>query len=130
MKLKFLTAILVAFVVLIGCRSTVPIMNIEDAMVADSVTKDEVRSAIIEAASKRGWIVSEVNDNELQATLNLRTHKAVVRIPYSDKAYSIVYVSSKNLDTKNNRIHASYNRWVSNLNNDVHALLQIEALSN
>ncbi|KFZ30861.1 hypothetical protein IDSA_07220 [Pseudidiomarina salinarum] len=129
LTLKAFSFVLLTVVFLAGCRSTAPIMQVKDTVVSNSLNKEDVRTAIIEAASKRGWVISEPSEDELHATLNIRTHQAIVRIPYSADSYSIIYVDSSNLDKKNNRIHPSYNSWVTNLNNDINALLQIERLS-
>ena len=48
-------------------------------------------------------------------TLNLRTHTAVVDIPYTTTSYSILYKSSVNLKQEGNTIHSNYNGWVQNL---------------
>lgn len=119
----------IALSLVAACGSTAPIMNVDNTAVMGDLSKEQVRKTIITAAANRGWVISDTNDNELQATLNLRTHQAVVRIPYSEKAYSIVFVSAKNLDEKNGKIHPNYNRWVNNLNADIRRFMQIESLT-
>lgn len=64
-------------------------------------------------------------------TLNLRSHQAVVDIPYNTRVYSILYKSSKNLlrdypvrsrldvvDVAEG-IHPNYNGWIENLDNAI-----------
>jgi hypothetical protein len=55
----------------------------------------------------------------MRGMLNLRTHQAVVDIPYDTQRFSIRYVSSSNLDYDGNAIHRNYNSWVQNLQNAI-----------
>lgn len=128
---KFIKTALIgaALTLVAACGSTAPIMNVDNTAVMGDLSKEQVRKTIITAAANRGWVISDTNEHELQATLNLRTHQAVVRIPYSEKSYSIVFVSAKNLDEKNGKIHPNYNRWVNNLNADIRRFMQIESLT-
>ena len=57
----------------------------------------------------------------VRGTLNLRTHQAVVDIPYDTQRFSIRYVSSSNLDYDGRVIHRNYNSWVQNLQNAIMA---------
>lgn len=116
-------------------RPPVPIVDFLENAVSNStgkaLTVDQVRDAITAAAQSRGWQTSRSsNGGSLQATLNVRgKHTVVVGITYSDKAYSIVYLSSTNMkfssdpDTKERLIHPYYNRWVSELREAIRAEL-------
>ena len=44
---------------------------------------------------------------------------AVVDIKYTNKAYSIDYVSSQDLLYDGNQIHRNYNKWVKILEQDI-----------
>ncbi|GAA5645391.1 MULTISPECIES: hypothetical protein [Vibrio] len=115
---KLLGSLILAFI-LVGCGRVQPVMNVENTPVAYNLQSNQVKNAIIEAASDRGWIVAEVNPGELNATIQVRSHAAEVRIPYSEKYYSILYVSSVNLKAEDGHIHRNYNRWINNLNVDI-----------
>lgn len=117
-----------SLVFITACNTTAPIMNVDNTAVVGDLTKAEVRKAIITAGVSRGWVMSDTNDHELRGTLALRTHQAVVRIPYSAKSYSIVFESSVNLKENRGRIHRNYNRWVKNLDTDIRRLMQLEDL--
>ncbi|MBH0195685.1 MAG: hypothetical protein HP494_08855 [Nitrospira sp.] len=54
---------------------------------------------------------------EIIGTLNLRSHQAVVSIPYTTKQYSILYKSSNNLkyDAATQTIHENYLAWIQRL---------------
>ncbi|MBW3696331.1 hypothetical protein EK599_11560 [Vibrio sp. T187] len=113
-------AISLAFILLLaGCGRVQPVMNIEDTPVAYNLQSKQVKSAIYEAATNRDWLVSEVKPGLLRAELFVRSHHAVIEIPYSDKFYSIQYVESDNLKYSDGNIHRNYNRWINNLNTDI-----------
>lgn len=112
---------------LAGCVRTGPIYNVTDAPVATAsgkaTTAAHVRTAIITAGTALGWQITDAGPGKLVGTLNIRTHQAVVDIPYSAKAYSIVYRSSQNLDEANGSIHSNYNGWIQNLDRGIRAQL-------
>lgn len=82
---------------------------------------ETVEAAIMQGCIDRGWVPAKVSDNKIKATLNVRAHEVVVDINYSEKGYSIEYVSSKNMqyNQKRNTIHAKYNNWTANLNKSI-----------
>ncbi|HSW20739.1 MAG TPA: hypothetical protein VLJ86_26175 [Ramlibacter sp.] len=113
-------------VVLAGC-TTAPIMNVSEASVVSAsgkpLTNDQVRAAIVRAGAALGWQMKEEGPNLMVGTLQLRTHVAVVQIPYSTKAYSVTYRSSVNLEEKGGVIHKNYNGWIQNLTRGINAQL-------
>jgi len=82
------------------------------------VSSSDVEKAILRAGGGLGWVMKKVKDGQIQGTLTLRTHVAIVSIKYNTKEYSINYVDSTNLDynAAANTIHSNYNGWVQNLN--------------
>lgn len=102
-----------------------PIHNIEAQEITTSVDSEQVRQAIIEAAASRGWIITDARDNVITATIDVRTHQASVRIPYSSTSYSIMYQDSRNLDQRGNMIHRNYNRWVNNFDQEIRRNLNV-----
>lgn len=108
---------LILLVTVAGCAA--PIYNVDSAPVTTSSAKQlstaQVREAIVRAGASLGWIMKDAGPNSLVGTLHLRSHTAVVNIPYSEKSYSIKYVSSENLNAANGKIHKNYNGWISNL---------------
>jgi hypothetical protein len=107
-----------------ACFRCAPIMNVNDALVAGpankAVSAEDVRAAIIRAGASLGWQMKEDGPGKLVGTLVLRTHTAVVDIPYSVKTFSIIYKSSINLDAADGQIHKNYNSWVGNLKNGIY----------
>lgn len=116
--IKYTISILLV-VLLAGCGRVQPILNVENTPVAYNLQSDEVKAAIVVAATNRGWVISNSTPTELTAKLMSRDHSAEIRIPYSDKYYSIIYVGSVNLKAGGGNIHRNYNRWVNNLNVDI-----------
>ena len=90
---------------------------------------DAVGAAIANAArnGRRVWLVTKVAADRLQATYNVRTHTIAVDINYSDKAYSIHYLSSNNMKFGEangvKTIHPFYNNWVEELKRGISAEL-------
>ena len=129
MRLFTSVAVLVMAVAFGGCTSA-PIMNVDNTAVASAsgkpLTQDEVRGAIVRAGAALGWQMKDEGPNKLIGTLVLRTHTAVVEIPYSAANFSIKYRSSVNLDESGGNIHRNYNGWIQNLNRGINA--QISAL--
>ena len=120
--LKF--AFLAAVVAIAGCTAA-PIMNVTNAPITSStgkqMSKAEVRGAILRAGAALGWQMKDENPDLLVGTLLLRSHTAVIEIPYSQNNYSIKYRSSTNLNERNGTIHKNYNGWIQNLTRGINA---------
>lgn len=101
-----------------GCR-TAPIYNVQGApvtpTVADEVTREEIKDAIIRAGSGLGWRMRPQEPGHMLGVLRLRSHVAKVDIRYDTETYSITYRDSTNLDHQNGQIHSNYNGWIQNL---------------
>lgn len=116
--------------VLAGCGRAQPILNVENNPVAYDLQKKEVKSAIIEAATNRGWVVKASDGSEITFEVNVRSHWASIRVPYSEKFYSILYLSSENLKSDGQgNIHRNYNRWINNLNTDIQKKMSVLSAS-
>lgn len=118
----------VAFV-LAGCGRVQPIKNVENAPVAFNIPASLVKQAILESGIDRGWIMTETKPGVIRGELFVRSHRAVIDIPYSYKSYSINYVDSENLMENDGKIHRNYNRWVNNLDVDIRKKLAVMAAS-
>lgn len=129
MCIRAVVAVLAVAASLAACQSA-PILNVNDAAVSSAagktVSNEQVMGAIVRAGAALGWQMKDERPNVLSGTLQLRTHTAVVDIPYSATAYSIKYRSSANLGETNANIHKNYNGWIQNLTRGINA--QISAL--
>ena len=100
-----------------------PIYQVQDAQVVTTsgkaLTPAQVRQAIVTAGTALGWTVVDAQPGKREGTLNLRTHTAVVDIPYSATAYSIVFKRGDNLNVEGDKIHKNYNGWVQNLDRGI-----------
>ncbi len=128
MKALKLTISLLFIALLAGCGRVQPILNFEDSPVAFNLQTADVKAAIVVAATNRGWVITGNEANEMTAKIVSRTHSATVRISYSEKFYSIIYVESSNLKESNGNIHRNYNRWVNNLNADIQKQLAVASV--
>ena len=115
-----------ALLTLLACSGGAQIYQVKDA----PVQLDQVQRAIIESGAKLGWIMAVTKPGEVQGTLNLRSHTAVVTIPFSTKSYSILYKESTNLkyDAEKQTIHGNYNGWVQRLDNEIRARISTLAM--
>jgi hypothetical protein len=86
---------------------------------------EEVQKAIIGAGVVLTWQMALVKPGEIVGTLNVRSHQAVVSIPYTTKNYSILYKDSNNLkyNAKSQTIHENYLTWIQRLDNAIRARL-------
>ena len=66
-----------------------------------------------------------VKPGEIMGTLNLRSHQAIVTIPYTSKTYSILYKGSTNLkyDADKQTIHENYAGWIQRLDGAIRSRL-------
>ena len=112
---------------LMGAKAV--LVDPEPIAVPAGIDVKDVAKAIKLGITRRGWTVSKDENGQIDATLNIRTHRAQVAIPYSAKEVSIKYVSSDNLDyqEKNGQryIHGNYNNWVRNMYSDIQRELQL-----
>lgn len=125
----FLSLFLVALasVLFTGCRSA-SIQPVETHTYATS--KATVEQAIIDGCRERGWSPRKVKDGEIEAVLNVRSHTAIVTIPYSADGYKILYKDSTNLkyDPADKTIHSNFVNWVRNLDQSIsRRLIKAEA---
>jgi len=128
MKAIKYTISLLFIVLLVGCSRVQPVLNFENTPVTYNLQSEDVKAAIVTAAVNRGWVITSNEPGELTAKVSARDHSADIRIPYSEKYYSIIYVSSVNLKAANGNIHRNYNRWVNNLNADIQKQLALIAV--
>lgn len=129
MKLKQMIAGVICIVALAGCSAmdrTKPVLT-PQTIVTQHLTSEQVKQAILNAGQGRNWIMSVAGPGVINATQNVRDHSATVRINYSEREYSIHYVSSVNLMASGGEIHRAYNNWVNNLDNDIKIKLAVVA---
>ena len=113
----------------IGCRGGGQVYQVKDAPVQTASGKDlsvdEVRKEIVAAGVAAGWQMVATKPGEIVGTLNIRSHQAVVSIPYTAKNYSILYKDSKNLkyDEAAQTIHENYSGWIQRLDGAIRTRL-------
>jgi hypothetical protein len=119
----------VMFVALMGCRGGGQIYQVKDAPIQTATGKqpsmEDVQNAIITAGAGLGWQMAVAKPGEIIGTLNLRSHQAVVSIPYTTKNYSILYKDSSNLkyDAEKQTIHENYLAWIQRLDGAIRTRL-------
>jgi hypothetical protein len=124
-----MAAICLIVIGMIGCRGGGQVYQVKDAPVQTAsgkeLTMDEVRKEIIAAGVAAGWQMIATKPGEIVGTLNIRSHQAVVSIPYTNKTYSILYKDSTNLkyDASAQTIHENYAGWIQRLDGAIRTRL-------
>lgn len=134
MKVKNFSLLLLCVVMFIfaSCR-TAAVYNVTDTAIntgsGKEPTLEQVQQAILNAATstKPAWSMKVVQPGHILATLNIRSHTAMVDITYNTKSYSINYNGSTNLkyDPEEKTIHSNYNGWIQNLDSAIKAKLSM-----
>ena len=104
-----------------------PILNLKDVAVpvrpdGTAYTIDEVQAAIIGGCRVKGWTPKIEEPGRITASILVRNrHYAEVSITYTQAAYSIQYVTSRDLDydEKTQEIHRNYNKWITLLSETI-----------
>ena len=109
---------------LVGCRIA-PVYDVNQAPITSSraVSMSDVEQVIRQAGASLGWQMVPKGPGNIEGTLILREHRAVVDIKYDTKTYSIKYKDSSNLQYDGTQIHSNYNGWVQRLDNTIRARL-------
>ena len=116
---RFAILALVGLVAACGRVDTIYSVQNEELGAPPSATIQQVGQAIDRAATGLGWTVAQERPGLAIATLDVRTHKAVVTIAYDTKRYRIAYKDSVNLKYDGKDIHYRYNSWIRHLRNDI-----------
>ncbi len=119
-NMKIISAIFIicCSLVISGCAKKVVPLPVSNA-VAFNLTENQVKEAIFSVASQRGYKISNVEPNKIELTLDVRTHKLILNINYTNTSYQISYKDSNNLDYDGRKIHRRYKTWVNNLDSDI-----------
>jgi hypothetical protein len=119
-KKTLYSALLVAVLFsLVSCSTIRNTLDISAQPVPKHLTMNQIKKCIQTAGAEKKWHMTEIKPGLIQGTIILRNHSAVIEIPYSEKSYSINYVSSVNLGYKNGKIHRNYNKWITLLNDSI-----------
>jgi hypothetical protein len=104
---------------IVACR-TAPVLTPRVTLPSNEKRTDtDVANAIKTAGLRYEWEMVDDGPGHMTGTLHLRTHTAVVSIPYDANSYAIEYQDSERLRYENGRIHRNYNRWVNNLSQEI-----------
>ena len=117
-KYVYISSIALIFI-LTGCNKTMLVRDYTNNQLVfnelGTPNQSNLEKSIRNAAISLGWRTEIINQGEIRATLNVRTHKLVVTISYDNTSYSIKYVSSEDLLYDGEKIHKKYDMWVRNL---------------
>lgn len=119
-KGSWLAIVFVGILFIAGCRSA-PLYNVERSSfnLSEQKSMSEITEAIQRAGTRLGWQMNVERPGLMTGTLNLRSHQALVEIPYDTTGFSIAYRDSTNLDYDGTSIHKNYNSWIQNLEREI-----------
>lgn len=96
--------------------------------VPQGLSDQAVAKAVKLGVLKRGWMVTREEPGYMEATLHLRVHMAKIGINYDQKAVTIRYLESQNLDYEVKKdvryIHGNYLKWINNVARDISIQLE------
>lgn len=124
-RLASITLVLSALAIA-GCSRTAPIYEVNSAPVVSlsgPLSDEEVRNAIIRAATDTGWVVTGDDPGQLQLQNNFRSHSATVNVDYTATDYDITYEDSNALRYNGTVIHQAYNNLVIALQKQINLRL-------
>lgn len=98
-----------------GCARMMPVYQPTNVPFSGDASARERSEQIRRAGIGLGWAMEDVRPGLVRGTLNLRTHQAVVDIPYDRQRFSILYASSQNLNFNGSVIHNNYTGWINRL---------------
>lgn len=115
-KVSWLAIVVIGTLLLASCRSS-PIYNVERSTfnTTEQPSVEQVTQAIQRAGTSLGWQMKVDRPGLILGTLNVRSHQAVVEIPYDTQGFAIQYQDSTNLNYDGESIHTNYNGWIQNL---------------
>jgi hypothetical protein len=104
------------------------LVKVVDHLIVSSrpLSLEEVKSRVNMAATRRGWMVEDDGQQRLRAIIEADhgNYQAIVSITYTEKAYSIELVESKGFRQRGDQINGRANRWIRNLEQDIHVMMQ------
>lgn len=120
--------VVVASITLAACISK-PIYNVEDRHFSTSamIPIGTVQEKIKMIGSERGWLFEDVAPGHMIGNVGNPKHSAKVDLFYTQKSFSIKYLSSQNLRARDGTIHHRYNRWIELFERDLVSKLGLAA---
>lgn len=124
---RHFAVVIAAVVFLAGCAQRYePIYNVNNSPTAPGLSAEQVANAITTAASLQNiqkWALATTRPGAMRGKVFWESYSADADILYSDKSYSIVFVSEVNLSGKDGTIHRNYNRAVQRLEQEINRQL-------
>ena len=81
-----------------GCSGMVPLHEVRNSyIVHGSLTKDQLKEAIIKGAQTDGWLAEDLVGDKILATYRIRVHTVHVEISYTDSFYVTRYKATSGM---------------------------------
>ena len=100
---------------------------------SDAATPDKVRQAILDGAKVHQWQMIAEQPGVLTLKAGSGGHSATIAVAYDATGYEITYKDSVNFNYKlgddgKASIHSKYNKWISDLGNDIRAAASADGI--
>lgn len=102
-----------------SCARATPPYGADGVSFLGAAGISERNRQIKRAGAGLGWAMEDVDPRTIRGTLNVRSHQAVVDIPYDQQRFSLRYAGSTNLNYTGSTIHGNYNNWVQRLERQI-----------
>jgi hypothetical protein len=123
---KYLSSLAVVGILLTGCGAGT-VYNVSTPSIQQSVSKEQMKKAILAAAQRFNWVILKMSNNKIIAEYRRNKIMAKISITYSAHSYEINYIDSKNLKYDGSHIHKAYNKWIHNLEKEINTNLSLIA---
>ena len=121
---KALFCLIAVGLIFTGCSKLIKIQTYDFDINNTTVTKEQVKDAILAGCEERGWLAKEKDDSTISAKLlNKGKYEVYVDIVYDNISYKIEYVKSVNLNATEDKIHKAYAKWIAFLQKSINAEL-------
>lgn len=118
-------SVMAALLFLTACQNEALVDYLDQPLRAsDRATVEDIGDLMESLAKARGWRVNRTSPGVIDASLNRGSGKHImdVRVTFDKKTFSIVYISSTNMNYSvrdgERRIHPLYNKWVGMMRRD------------
>jgi hypothetical protein len=119
---KVVLLLLISLFALSCAHRVQPIYDAEIS-VPPNTQREDISKAIRGSLVARGWTVTKEEQDMIESQIHVRSHTAVIRIPFNETFIRIKYVSSDHLlysqEGGTPSIHRNYNKWIKLLEQDI-----------
>lgn len=108
----------------VGCSKRQP-MEFGMTVQEPSMTKETMRSIILQADDRSRWVLTPKEDGLIEGVLDTRGHRIEVAITYDASGYRIRFTGGQDRETGETIFYKRYNTWIKKLDQEIRRSYQI-----